>query len=285
MQEAKKSLTAYFVTLTYDTLNVPITKRGFLTLKKVSDKIPKNEGESKSEYRSRCAKTKEEDNSLQGFFKRLRYYEKQNKFISLEVSDYIRRGGNPDILKNPIKYYACGEYGTKKRRPHYHIIVFNINNIDNIYKAWKFGTIHVDEVNNNTIDYTLKYMLKESSIYKKGFDGLKEFSIMSHGIGEGYIQTSNNEIQRYYQKRLDINYLITDKVFKIPMPKYYRDKILDKTLKDKQIVIIKKAIDDLEKERIEKQLKVGLNPEEQRLKAIKARSEKLKRGQNNRSLE
>ena len=42
---------------------------------------------------------------LQDFFKRLRYFLGEDK----------------------IKYFACGEYGEKRFRPHYHAIIWNVS--------------------------------------------------------------------------------------------------------------------------------------------------------------
>ena len=53
---------------------------------------------------------------IQDFLKRLRYHEKG--YQSWE---------NPknNKIENPIRYLACGEYGTKGGRPHYHMALFN----------------------------------------------------------------------------------------------------------------------------------------------------------------
>lgn len=270
MSELDNAVTAKFVTLTYNTEYIPITKRGFLTLKKKSDK-----------------NNVEIDNSLQGFFKRLRYYEKGDDTISIDQFTYISRGGDPNDFSRRIKYFACGEYGSKRKRPHYHIILFNVKNEENIYKGWSevinintddqewipLGSIHIDQVNNNTIDYTLKYMMKESGKYKKGFDGEKEFSVMSKGIGLNYIESS--ELRRYYKKNLDKNYLITKKGFKIGMPKRYRDEMLSQLEKDKQIGIIALAIKKQEQDLLDKQIKQGINPAIAEMNGKISRSQRL----------
>lgn len=244
MQENKRAITGKFVTLTYDTHSVPITSNGFMTLRK---------------------------KDLQDFFKRLRYYEGQDKTISSDQYNISVRYGTADnksFSSVPIKYYAAAEYGSIRKRPHYHIILFNVKNMDNIRKAWTDGAVHIDEVNNNTIDYTLKYIQKPSNRHRfKAFDGEKEFSLMSKGLGDGF---RTPEIDKFYQDNLDINYLVTDKGYKIPMPKKYRDEILSKEQKDEQIVIIKKAVE-------EENAKIS---EKQRILAAKVRAEILKRGQN-----
>lgn len=239
MQESKVSISAKFITLTYNTEHIPITENRFMTLRK-------------------------ED--LQAFFKRLRYYEKELKQISQDELKIVKRGGDISRVKK-LKYYAVGEYGTKRKRPHYHIILFNLKDEQSIYKSWTFGSIDIGEVNNNTIDYTLKYMQKESNRHKfKAFDGEKEFSLMSQGLGQNW---RNKEIDSFYQKNLDINYVMSDKGYKIPMPKTYRDKILSKEQKDKQVIIIKDAVEK-ENARIS---------EKSRILGVKQRSIVLKRGQ------
>lgn len=254
MKELDVSQTSYFVTLTYDTINIPITENGFMTLKKTD---------------------------VQDFFKRLRYYEKERK----QQFKYDQGLS--------IKYYAVGEYGTQRKRPHYHIVLFNVMDVKSIYKAWAecinintedqdwipFGSIHIDEVNNNTIDYTLKYISKGGTGHKfKAFDGNKEFSLMSKDLGRQLLE--NKEIKKYYQDNLDINYVINTKGFKVPMPKYYRNKILSKSQKDKQIGIIKRAVEEDRKKTEEELIKKKQSPELVRILAVKQRSKILSRGEN-----
>lgn len=282
MAEMENAVTAKFVTLTYNSENIPITPRGFLTLKKLVKKLPKIDGESKSQYRRRCQKQLQTDNSAQGFFKRLRYYEKGDDKLSIDQFNYINRGGSIDDFSKPIKYFAVGEYGSKRKRPHMHIILFNVKNEDNIYKAWTLGNIHIDQVNNNTIDYTLKYMMKDQTKKKKGFDGEKEFSIMSKGIGMNFI--SSSELRRYYKKNLDQNYLVNAKGFKIGMPKRYRDEMLDQLEKDKQIGIIALAIKKQEMELLEKQKKNNIDPVKAQVMGKIVRSQQLNK-QNGRTID
>lgn len=227
MEELKVSYNPKFVTLTYDTEYVPITEKGFMTLRK---------------------------NELQSFFKRLRYYEKQRRIISSDQLGIVTSGGNlyPDY---PIKYYAVGEYGTKRKRPHYHIIIFNVVNTDNIYSAWTFGGIHIDEVNNNTIDYTLKYIMKFNGGHNfKAFDGEKEFSLMSKHLGKSWL---SKEVVDYYRKNLDVNYMVVSKGYKIPMSKYYRDKMLSDKEKNEQLGIIKREVEKQDAKISEKALALG----------------------------
>ena len=85
-------------------------------------------------------------------------------FITLTYADeYLPTGGvlvkrdlvnffkrlRKAISPRKIRYFACGEYGTRTCRPHYHAIVFGIDSRDSdiVAKAWPFGNrISVDPV-------------------------------------------------------------------------------------------------------------------------------------------
>lgn len=172
------------------------------------------------------------DLSLQGFFKRLRYYEEEKRkrgYISLTQ---FKRGAKTGkyFSEQPIKYYGVGEYGSKKFRSHYHIIVFNVSDIESIRDAWTFGECHIDEVNKNTIEYTLKYINKDPEIKRKGFDGIKEFSLMSKGLGKSYI---TQDAKRFYSEEYN-NYIQDSKGIKVSLPRYYSNKMVSKSDRERK---------------------------------------------------
>lgn len=178
VREEERSNSALFVTLTYDTETVPISKKGYMTLDKTD---------------------------LQKFFKRLRKrcYEK-------------------------VVYYAVGEYGSKTQRPHYHIILFNAtpNAVEN---SWKIdnnpiGSIHIGDVTDASIGYTLKYISKKRLIPMHANDDRnKEFSLMSKGIGANYL---TKQMVNWHKRKLeDRMYCPLKDGKKIAMPRYYKDKI------------------------------------------------------------
>lgn len=193
-----------------------------------------------------------QDRSLQAFFKRLRYYEKEAR------ATYDPRTKKLAFRK-PLKYYACGEYGARKR-PHYHIILFNLAYIDSLHKAWAtavvengktidyipFGTMDVDDdVNQKNIEYTLKYICKSKNTVGKGANDFRipEFSLMSKGIGANFI---TQEIETFYNRRLDISYVLSSTGVKIPLPKYYVQKMMSQETRDDRIGYIKRGIDERE---------------------------------------
>lgn len=171
----------------------------FVTLTYTSDKIPiLPNGQT-----TLCKK------DLQDFFKRLRKNQKAR-----------------------IKYYACGEYGGHTWRPHYHIIMFNASNRDAIETAWGNGSIHVGKVNELTTQYTLKYISKNGKI--PAFNGdlrQREFSLMSKKMGMSYLSRNMKKwhkadlLNRMYCPGLDN--------IKVPMPRYYKEKIYTRIQRQK----------------------------------------------------
>lgn len=76
-----------------------------------------------------------------------------------------------------IRYYHCGEYGTKNNRPHYHAIIFNhdfkdkqlhtVINKNNLYISkelqtlWPFGYSSIGDVTFKSAAYVARYILKK----------------------------------------------------------------------------------------------------------------------------
>lgn len=129
--------------------------------------------------------------------------------------------------KQKIKYYACGEYGDKTERPHYHAIVFNLPRPFEKYiqKAWKLGHIHVGTVTEASIFYTTKYALKGLRRKKPfEYDDLgrePQFQLMSNGLGEVYAK----EIIRDYLITNGTKLLTVEGGAKKKLPRYYIDKM------------------------------------------------------------
>lgn len=215
LQEEKRSTSAYFITLTYDTDYVPITDNGFMTLS------PKEYPKKKD---GTYGKTKTCD--LTKFFKKLR-----------------------KLNKSKIVYYACGEYGGQTERPHYHAIIYNVDNVDAINTAWGLGNVHIGSVSGNSIGYTAGYINKGKIIPKhKNDDRIPEFSTMSKHIGDNYLTP---EIIKYHKADVNRNYVTLEGGAKTALPKYYRDRIYNDKEKEQQRNIIVQSLSKAEKQRIE----------------------------------
>ncbi len=153
----------------------------------------------------------------------------ENGFMNLDKSDVQKFMKRLRKLSNEkLKYYICGEYGSKRMRPHYHLIIFNAD-AEKVQKAWSLdnkplGQIYIGEVNEASIGYTLKYMTKKGKIpmHHKD-DRLKEFSLMSKGLGSNYL--SDNMVKWHKNDIENRMYCNLKDNKKIAMPRYYKDKI------------------------------------------------------------
>jgi len=189
MQQDKVSLTANFITLTYATEHLPISKNGFPTL------------------------TKGQQGDLTLFFKRLR-----------KAHDMLyKKLRVPKQSQRPIKYYACGEYGTQRARPHYHVLLFD-SFTELIQNAWNKGQVHYGFVSEASVGYTLKYMCKQGKIPLHARDDRqKEFSVMSKGLGVNYL---SQKMRAWHINSLEERqYCPLPDGKKIAMPRYYREKL------------------------------------------------------------
>lgn len=124
-----------------------------------------------------------------------------------------------DYNEDGIRFMACGEYGGETERPHYHLILFNLNlPIEDLYdphisnkeiyykshiieRAWGKGLHNISEATWNTIAYTARYITKKingkiSEEYYANKGQKKEFLRVSRmpGIGQGYYDLHKEEI-------------------------------------------------------------------------------------------
>lgn len=120
-----------------------------------------------------------------------------------------------------IKYFACGEYGEKNKRPHYHAIVFGAGFQDrNLLKeVWGKGFIYLGTVTYDSARYVVDYMKKQHKLdyIKQGL--VPPFQRQSQGIGLEFMNKNADQFRqnmyvnvrgvktglpRYYQKKLEI---------------------------------------------------------------------------------
>lgn len=125
-----------------------------------------------------------------------------------------------------IRFFACGEYGERFGRPHYHLIIFGIGKEDRkeVESAWKAGMIHVGDVTADSTNYVASYVLKKQTgpeaeyLYRR-LGQLPEFAVMSRrpGIGAGYVER-NSEYVRTHGR-------VNRKGRPVGVPRFYTEKI------------------------------------------------------------
>lgn len=117
-----------------------------------------------------------------------------------------------------IRYFACGEYGEKLNRPHFHVCLFGYDPPDKVFykqtsqghnlyisefleKIWSFGFVVVGELTFESVAYTARYITKKitgdkaeshyQAIYEETGELIElepEFCLMSRrpGIGKEF---------------------------------------------------------------------------------------------------
>jgi len=229
--EMEYSKVAYFVTLTYSPEHLPINKYGRKTL--VPTKyLPYKKGEKKV---LSPGNREDVDLSLQGFWMRLRIIQ-QRTDVTME---HLFNNLTP---KDKIKFFAAGEYGSERGRPHYHAIIFNASRTV-IEKSWKLGSIDIIKANAATIAYLMKYLDKSFGA-QRDKSKVAEFNIMSEEIGLNYVK----EMREWHIMNFDVLYVMNKKGLMIPMPKYYRLKIFEQYIRDQQVLLIQEVMNEQNEE-------------------------------------
>lgn len=164
-----------------------------------------------------------------------------NTLDKTDVQKFMKRLRKMDDSGKKIRYYFCGEYGKTTMRPHYHAIIYDAPE-SLIDKAWSLGVTDVRNVKSTAaIAYVLKYMVKGKKIPMFAKDDRQpEFALMSKRMGAGYID--NPAIRKWHKADLTRNYVVDLGGHKIPMPRYYRDKIFNEHEKELQGQLIRKEV-------------------------------------------
>lgn len=172
----------------------------------------------------------------------LKWYDTDLNRSVREFLDRFRKSVNDN---KQIRHWFVCEFGTLHGRPHYHGILFNLpldkfcKNSDELKEILESNWYHTlndahfigdrTKVSNGWIDisrvrgegaprYISKYVTKSFSDYKK-----TPRIISSVGIGKGYLNSENLNFHK--DKSGMLRPYILKNGYKIPLPRYYADKI------------------------------------------------------------
>jgi hypothetical protein len=186
---------------------------------------------------------------LQKFIKRLRKHVNSRRY-------------HPPYQHQPykeIRYYACGEYGEKRGRPHYHLLIFNFDFPDKkLFKGgkhpfhdgkwlksndhplyisailstlWPYGFSTIGEVTFDSAGYVARYVLKKilgplaEEYYKRDYMDqgdqiiVPEFALMSRMPGIGLPW-----LKKYFTDVYPKDFFTLNGVKNKP-PRYYDDQL------------------------------------------------------------
>lgn len=140
-------------------------------------------------------------------------------------------------LGNGLRFFLGAEYGETDGRPHYHLALFGYpqrfhdNILEIVKETWAKGNIQYGDMNIRRIMYVAKYIYSTSLINHKAENFVKPFILCSRMPGLGYQYYLDKKVRDYHNTTLDTNVPIDDNK-KLPMPRYYRDKIFTEDSKD-----------------------------------------------------
>lgn len=163
-------------------------KSVFVTLTYCPDELPKDQ----------CLRKRD----LQLFFKRLR-----------------------KAAKRKLRYYACGQYGDKFLRPHYHAIIFGVGADEKqlLTDSWGHGFVDCGTVTFESCRYVANYL--ESKPYtdkdKAKYDLMEltyPFQLQSQGIGGRFITDNFDQLST-------MGY-VTQGGIAQSLPRYYKQRLL-----------------------------------------------------------
>lgn len=166
------------------------------------------------------------------------YYSHDNWFVTLtfderfcpglvdkkDLSSFMKRLRSALSLEG-IRFFACGEYGEKSGRPHYHVILFDCPLKDlrlldaskglfvspTVERCWPFGFHSIAEVTPEAISYVARYTSKKSP-------GRKGFLQMSRrpGIGCRYLLDHKDAYKLDY-----LPLFVNGSLKRLTPPRYY----------------------------------------------------------------
>lgn len=156
-----------------------------------------------------------------------------------------------DLEPRKIKYFGCGEYGERFKRPHYHLIIFGLSRSDPIFKfsgrvagkdryvldAWPFGFIDIGDVNYRGAAYVAGYIQKKLSADKYG-GRRPPFQVQSQGLGRSYVETNSTQLVE--------NLGFTMNGAKCSLPRYYRKVLGSRITQDKLNARTEQRVDELD---------------------------------------
>lgn len=136
-----------------------------------------------------------------------------------------------------VKHFLVTELGKERGRIHLHGFIWAEKEL--VKKCWIYGFIHIgDFVNEKSINYMTKYMLKKS-IDKNFIPKV----LASKGIGKGYLSRQDAKQNEYKEGNTNETYRFRNGS-KMYLPQYYREKIYND--KEKESLWVEK----IEKEEV-----------------------------------
>lgn len=127
-------------------------------------------------------------------------------------------GTNVESLPR-VRYYICGEYGSKRGRPHFHAILFLSRPVDwtIIQSSWGKGIVDIRPFTPARAGYVAKYSVKQLELDYEGRP--RPFHMQSQGLGACFLEGKSFHTLKYN------TYFRNSSGRKVKLPRYYLDKL------------------------------------------------------------
>lgn len=152
----------------------------------------------------------------------------KNAYIQLSDEDCIKKMVRLFLErvrkknKKSLKHWLTTERGgTNTERYHLHGLIWGENTKTLIESLWQYGFVFIGTfVNECTVNYITKYITKTDEKHKDFIPTI----LCSAGIGAGYLNRSDSELNRYRESKTNETYRLRNGV-KLNLPIYYRNKL------------------------------------------------------------
>lgn len=135
----------------------------------------------------------------------------------------------------PLRYYLVGEYGSETFRPHYHLILFNLDNWDHASQAWDKGFVTLGEITAGRIHYMSKWHLNKHFFREAKPYSERAFSHVSKGLGASYL---SDGVVGWHQST-DNRFVVMDG-YRVSLPRYYKEKMFNNKFSESLKAVAKK---------------------------------------------
>lgn len=200
-------------------------------------------------------------------------YKEDMTLFKKRLREHFRERGH-----TKIRFFECGEYGEENKRPHYHIIFFNLPLYDlepffinkhgqQVYRSklleekWGKGIVSVGTVTYESRRYVRRYTLKKQNWKDKPEVRLPEYINMSRRPGIGMTRYQESKYDIYENDKILLKKALSDAVYQKP-PKYF-DKLFEEEEEEQMKVIKARRRENAIASRELKMTKTSLSYDEQ----------------------
>lgn len=147
---------------------------------------------------------------------------------------YLKRNG----YDSTFRFFGCGEYGDKYKRPHYHVIYFGLPLFDLVFTCvkngviyfdspfirhvWNKGHISISEFSERAATYVSSYVNKKIGKLHIDDNTIPPFTIMSRNPGIGSQVLAD---KKFLDKIDSKDYKFFENGFAFNLSRYYIDKL------------------------------------------------------------